>query len=477
MGERRGSIHIEADEADERAVSAAPRSRVPAIALLGTLALLVVVVVSGRGGDPVERTPAPASADVAAPAPPTVGPDARLDALRTAQAVPASLLAAELFVADPGAETLRALFEAIGGVDGLTLATAEGAFDLVTFHPTDPDQLLAANRSSYGPAENQGVNERWRRTGGVVVQELWAPDVAHDFVHHNRDGTHTVWRHGGGDGFAPRVAEILDGERRPLATSGPLYASRFSSDGGVTFALTGDGDYYSNDPDPLALVADDGNRQTVLADAGGFGWIDHPTTGLLVAYPATADGVTAAWDTETLAPLDGHPLAGRHLRRSVVTGDGARAIAVHADGHLVIIDLGAGRVLDRFGDGIDIEGVHRPLAVDHHGTVAVTVEASGTVTLWWVGDDDPVVRIAADSAQPRWLDEHLAALRTSAVADDAGRAALVTAATGTEPTRWRLVDLDPSRWIDRACELAGRSLTLAESAATGLVGSACGIER
>lgn len=477
MAEQPSMIRVEPLD-DERAVVGADRgSRVPLIALALGLAGVVALVVLGDDPRPGESDAAPTSA----PSPPATdapADDGRLDAAVVVRELPDELFAAELFVADPTADTLGALFDAAGGIEATTLATAEGAFDLVRFDPDDPDRLLSSMRRSYGEAQNQDLNEVWVRRGDRVDQRRWAPGIEHDFAHHNADGTVTMWSHGGGDGFAPRSATIYGDDFEPLSTtSTPLYASRFSSDGGVTFALTGDGDYYSDADGFRELVADDGEVRTVLADGDEHGWIDHPEPGLLVAYPADPEHTTAVWDTATLEPLPEHPLAGRHLRRAAVSGDGTRAVAAHADEHLVVIDLSSGRVLDRFGDGLDIDGVDQPIAVDHHASIAVTVERDGTVSIWWVGDDTPAVTIRGSAMQPRWLDEELAARTSSVVSLDAQRLALLLRATGTEPTRWRIVDLNPSAWIDRACALAGRSLTTAESTVTGLSGAACGLDR
>lgn len=386
--------------------------------------------------------------------------------------IPRSLLAAESYAAQPGASTLRELLTSIGGLDAVTVGTASGAFDVVTFDPLDTDRILAAVRSSYGEAENQHLNEEWRVGVDGVTQRLWAPADAHDFAHFNRDGTITVWvRAAGPSDFAPRNALLIDpaGERAP--TSAPLYASRFSAGDGAVFALTGDGDYYSNDGTFQQLVADDGLARTVLDSGDTYAWIDNPVPGFVVAYPLDSEHVTAVWNTATLSPAPDHPLAGRRLQRVAVSGDGATAVGVNFNGRLERIDLDTGDSVGTFGGEnrpIDPRGIDHAITVNEDGTVAVTVERSGLVTQWWVDEGEPIVSIVADAAQPRWVAERFAARSSSAVAPDASRVAIRAAAQPGVPITWSLVDLDVGRWVDRACGLAGRSLLPAERVALDL---------
>lgn len=381
--------------------------------------------------------------------------------------VPRPLLAAELFAADPSAAGLRQLYDVVGGFEGLELGSIEGAFDLVSFDPVDRDRLLASNRLSYGPAENQQTTELWHFTGGVIERTLWAPSVSHDFVHFNPDGTTTMWVHGGGQGFAPRAATVLDRQLTPVTTTEPLYASRFSSTGGTVFALTGNGDYYTNDPGYVELVADRGSGPIVLDDGFRYGWIDNPSPDLLIAYPAVAEGRTSVWDATTLEPMPDHELAHRHHRRVAISGDGRVAVGAAADGSLEVIDLSTGASVERFGS-VDTDGVARPITLNDDGTVAITVEGSGTVSLWWVGDDRPVASIDADAGQPRWLSEEYAAASTSVVAADGSRIVIRAGARPDSPTTWLMVDAEIDSWIERACRLAGRRLSDSEADALDL---------
>ncbi|MGI9614721.1 MAG: hypothetical protein ACR2QO_17555 [Acidimicrobiales bacterium] len=392
----------------------------------------------------------------------------RLDAVLVAQSVPPQLLAAELYFMEPTASGLRELFSQTGGFEGLELATAEGAFDLVRFDPQDPDRLLASNRSSYGEALNNDSNEIWTLTGdGMVEQQLWAPARAHDFAHFNVDGSATMWVHGGGSGFAPRQAVFLDNALTETGASAPVYASRFTSVSGAVFALTGNGDYYSHDREPAALIADQGDGPVTLHEGVEFGWIDNPTPEILVAYPDSADGLTAVWDTTTLAELLNHPLAGRRLARAAISGDETVAVAATADGRLEAIDMMTGLSMGSFGE-VDVTGVDQPIALNENGTVAVTVEHSGQVTIWWVGEDRPVASIGADAAQPRWVSEEYSPKASSVIALDGSRLALRVGAVGSERTHYVFLDTSIESWIARACDQAERRLTEQEATSLGL---------
>lgn len=394
----------------------------------------------------------------------------RLDAVRAAQSIPRPLLAAELYATAPSAEGLRELLDALGGVDALQIARAEGVFDLVRFDPTDSSTLLASQRSSYGEAQNQRANEIWTVTGtGVVQQALWQPSVSHDFVHFNVDGTATMWVHGGEADFASRVAVALDDGFEPVNTSEPIYASRFTSANGTVFALTGNGDYYTNDSSYVALVADDGDGLRTLSDGARYGWIDNPTPELLLAYPIDREGAIGVWSARTLEPMPNHPLAGRSYRRVAISADGMRAVGATFDGDLEAVDLATGVATASFGS-VDVTGVDQPITLNGDGTIAVTVEQTGRVSMWWIGDDSPIVSIDAQQRQPRWVSAEYAPRSTSVVSADASRVALLTLARAETPTSWTIIDIDPASWTQQACDQVGRALTPREAEALGLSG-------
>src|SRR6478672_486602 len=240
----------EPPQANDQSASSGPRGfhpPAPAVAVgAAVVAVFAWLVISVSTDATPDRPPA-----ISAPTSPAVlggqVASSRLDAVKTAQSIPAPLLAAELYNAQPSAGTLKSLLQAIGGLEGATIATASGAFDVVTFDPRNSGRLLAEHRSSYGTAQNQATNEVWTVSGDAVHQDPWKPSAAYDFAHFNSDGTVTMWVRSGDElGFAPRVAEVLRNETTLVMKSRPMYASRFVEAGSKVFALTGDGDYYSN---------------------------------------------------------------------------------------------------------------------------------------------------------------------------------------------------------------------------------------
>jgi len=295
---------------------------------------------------------------------------------------------------------------------------------------------------------------------------VWAPDSPHDFVHFNQDGTTTMWVHGGGPGFAPRVAWVLDGERETVFATEPLYASRFAVAHQTVFALTGSGEYYTNDATYEELVFDDGSARGVLSSGEPYQWIDTPTDGILVAYPAASDGSTEVWDTTTRSPIRFHALSGQPFVRSAISGDGSVAVGATFEGMLDVIDLSSGARTHSFGS-VDVQGIDQALTLSHDGSVLVTVEKDGTVTMWWVADGSPIFSVRGDAVQPRWLSELYAPRSATAVAANGARIALRTAATPDSPTTWAIIDTDVRSWLARACDNAGRRLTEDEAALLG----------
>ena len=466
-----------AHPSDQSAISGPRRfhSRAPAVAVGAAVFAVVAWSVISVSTDVTPHRPPSSNAPTS---PTVVGGQvgsSRLDAVKTAQSIPAPLVAAELYNSQPGAGTLKHLLEAIGGLEGATIATASGAFDVVTFDPRNSSRLLADHRSSYGTAQNQATNEVWTVSGDAVHQNPWKPSTAYDFAHFNSDGTVTMWvRSGDQLGFAPRVAEVLRNETTLVTRSSPMYASRFVEAGSKVFALTGDGDYYSNRTTYVDLLVDDGAGQRVLADGAPYEWIDSPTDGLLVAYPKTAEDLTAVWDANTLAPLPNHLLANRPYQRLAVSGDRKVAVGIRFDGQLERIDLSTGSTSTPFGS-VDPAGIDRPITLNEDGTIAITVEDFGLVTLWYVADGTPIAKVAGDSTQPRLVRADRAASSSSVAAANATRLALRIAGRPTEPVKWRIIDTTVEGWIQRACHLAGRPLTSSERAALGLAneGSAC----
>lgn len=413
------------------------------VAVVGLVALGASVIAGDERAAPVGTRP------------PNRAPFAPIPEVDARQRLPDPARAARCYELRPSAHHLREVFEAVGGFDGLVLATAEGPFDLVTFDAADPDELLATRRSGYGPAENQDVNERWSFADGTIRQTIWDAGTPHDFVHHNTDGTMTMWVHDGASrGLAPRTAVVIDRSGAEISRTAPMHADRFAIDDGTVFALTGDPDWYApRDEGYRQLVADDGERQLQLAPAGELAWIEVPVPGVLVAYGVDG-GETLVWDTRTLEPVPDHPLAGRPYQRTAVAGDGRTAVGVTHSGELEPVDLRTGLVGPRFGD-VDVVEVDRPIVLGDAGRVAITVERTGRVSVWYVGDGEPIASYAAGSGVPRWLPTSRSAARlASALAPDASRVALRIDARPGVGVSWRLIDADVDSWLARAAALS-----------------------
>jgi hypothetical protein len=346
------------------------------------------------------------------------------------------------------------------------VATATGDFDLVTFDPTNADRLLASRRSSYGPAENQSVNERWRIGDGYVDQRAFDPDRAHDFAHFTGDGSVAVWAHSGNNtAFASRTVSIERGT--DTLETAPIYASRSVVVDDVLFALTGSADYYSTTRHHESFVAHRGDRVIVLDSGEAWSWVDSPAPGVAVTYPVDPGGTTKAWDTSTLEAVADHALSGLSYRRLTISADGSAGIGVTFDGELEHFDPSTGDPIARFG-GVDPEGISAPVTLNADGSMAITVDRLGEVRIWWVGDDEPLAIIDADAGPARVLGERRAPRRSSAVHPGAERVAVRLLATPRQATSWLLLDTNPTTWVRRACADAGRTFTADERQTLGL---------
>ncbi len=443
-------------------------------AVLGLLLVAAVFVqLTGGGDQPTSGSPANDEAGGNGPSEVAeLNPTDRLDALVTAGSLPPELVAAEVYRAAPGPDTLRHLLRTLGGVEGVTVAETEGSFDLVSFDPTDHDRLAASRRSGYGPAQNQDVNEAWLVAGdGTLQTSLLSPIVEHDFAHYNDSGDLSFWTHAGDDtvtdDFAPRTVSLVTypyvGDHR----SDPLQPSRAVVVGGTLFALTGDGDYYSTSRKFESLIADRGRGQILLDDGAEWAWVDNPTPGVIVAYPREDEGATGVWSTDALERIDDHQLAGHPYRRLAVSGDLTTMVGVTFDGVLEVTDIGTNRVTGRFGR-LNADGISAPITLNHDGTIAVTVDNDGTVTIWWVGDPDPIAVVDGDAGPPRVVSEYRAPRVSSAVAAGATRVAVRNRAQPTVATTWTIIETDPARWVEMACDRAGRSMTPGERVELGL---------
>ncbi len=437
------------------------------IAMLA-IGVLVWALTYGSDSDVVERSTPPTSPEGEEI---TQVRSSSLERALTIARIPRSLLAAELFHVSPSFETVKGLFDSIGRIEGVAVGSAEGNFDLVTFNPLDDNQLLASARSSYGFAENQLVNELWTVTDGGVLQQLNAAELPHDYAHFNPDGTTTYWIRGEPTmNFTSRIPMIFDGPGSADSRS-PVFAGRAVVVDGTLFALTDSPVYGSNLREYDELVADDGFDVALLGSGAAWAWLDSPAPGIVAAYPTSADGGIALWDVASLEHIDEHPLARLSYQRAAISGDGKIALAIRFNGQVDRIDLDTGKITLSFGS-VDPEGIAVPISLNHDGTIAVTVDRRGAVSMWWVDNGKPIFVVDGDSGPARVLAEKRAARVASVVAADASRVALRFQNT---PVTWTVVETSPDRWVAHACELAGRGLTETEAVAIGIptTSSAC----
>ncbi len=428
----------------------AQRQLPPARFVAGTVVVVIAVIAVASalsGSEPSAETQRRRSEDLAA-------------------AMPRELLAAERYVSDPSATTVRELLDVIGGVGTMIAGSAAGDFDLVTFDPLNPNHLLASRRGSYGPAQNQRFNEMWTVTEGRVDQRPFAVDRPHDVAHFATDGSVAVWATTGDtDSFAARTVSI---ERNDTtAKTAGVYASRSVIVNATLFALTDSADYYSTSRQYESFIADRSGDVVVLGTARDAAWVNSPTPEVVVLYPAEPSGRTMVWDATTLQPLPDHPLANLRYERIVVSADGSTGVGITFDGRLERFDPIDARITASFGR-VDPTGMAQPVTLSPDGSIAITVDRTGEVTLWWVGDNEPLQVFEADAGPARFLSEQRAPRQSSAVHPLGLRVALRFPARPMEPTSWLLVDTDPGAWIERACGLAGRTLTNHERSTLGL---------
>ena len=177
-----------------------------------------------------------------------------------------------------------------------------------------------------------------------------------------------------------------------------------------------------------------------------------------------------------------HPLADRPYVAADVSGDGTSAVGMTLDGEFEVLALPEGVVTDRFGYAAPrAASVPQPITLDETGRIAVSVGRLGTVSMWWVGDDEPLLSLAGDGGPARTapaeralrsataiLPESWALSSASAVEPEARRVALRLRASPGQPTVWRIFDIDIDGWIERACALGDRPLSEEERQTLGL---------
>ena len=440
------------------------------LALVTAGVLFVVVVANTDGGDDDAEVVAQPGDNGA-----TIVDASEPAALATA-------LAAERFAAAPSAETLRSLFVAVGGIEGLTLGTTVGVHSTITFDPSNPNIALAALSNLSASQTNV-----WSISADGISVAPYAPDVELDDARFNRDGTIIA--------FEPNVfvgadrpsglATIRDLDGHALAVMPEIFyegrlsgAGRSASDAETVFVLPANSYYARSVSEPygplLALRADGSVPLTERSDL--YEWIDVVAPGVLVAFPGRIDGsddflgdVTGVWDTQTLEPLVDHPLSGRELVRAIVTTDGSVAFGVDYEGVIEVIDMANGDVTATFGH-IDVGTVRYPLAVDASGTVLMTTESTGVITMWFVPDGEAAIEFRTATARGLKTPLPFTWDQTGGVAFDTSR---VTVRTDPRPEgiTWTVIDTNVDSWIKIACLALGRALTVQELANGGIDGA------
>lgn len=391
--------------------------------------------------------------------------------LRQPDGVPDALFAAEAWSAQPSGENLVALLDAIGGYDALAMGEFDGSFDLVTFDPANPDRLLASFRDPYNDTgENQSDNLVISVAGGVATTELYAEDQEHDSANFERDGSIVVWEAGGGSRPARREATVIGADGSTTGPSRSVFNGSWAADGGSLFTVA-----------PTSAAPNSPYAQLILQPATGSNvslevedteWVNSPEPGVFAAYSDGSAGVRV-FDSTDGTELADHVLAGRLLTRAVVSQDGTRAITTLANGTIEVLDAGSGEVVKTLGQ-IDVGRVRDPLQLSSDGSIALSVDEAGVVRIWHVDDGDLILEVQGFTAPHRSLTEANSTTRSSVIEPHARRIAVFTF---DDTARWTVVDTDASSWVDRACTLAGRSLSDDERDAAGLpegMSPACG---
>ena len=118
-------------------------------------------------------------------------------------------------------------------------------------------------------------------------------------------------------------------------------------------------------------------------------------------------------------------------------------------------------------DTVDVGTVAVPVAVTDDGSVAITTEQNGTVTLWWVPEGEAIVTFTAvlrrtGNSSMRPLLGDVGRRHSTPPGSLAGtRRSQMSASPGRSSTRTSI------SWLARTCDLAGRPLTTEERAAAG----------
>jgi WD40 repeat protein len=151
----------------------------------------------------------------------------------------------------------------------------------------------------------------------------------------------------------------------------------------------------------------------------------------------TTDGVVVRWDTQ-----------GRPIGQPIELGSNASALAMAPDGNMIAVATASGALIVDLATGAIGAGLTSPfgriesVAFGLDGTVLAT-GGSGRVILW-------------DVRSRRPLGNALPAPGNTSVAFDTTGRQLITGGDDGEVIVW---PIDPDRWVEMACNLAGRTLT------------------
>ncbi len=368
--------------------------------------------------------------------------------------------------------------------DGELLATAGGAigrFDIAGKRSAGAVELVGGRVTGLAVDPTGGTAAAVTETGETVLLKLDGSSLARPLSNAGqtvtalavgKDGTVVA----AGDGQVA-LLDFVTGRRRVLTVPGHPVTAVSSSSGLVATGgrdasiLTGTASHTVMDITtgsqvserdwffPLTAVAlqpggklvavGDGRGQVRLLDARTADDIHDlhslPAATAALAFTASgdklvavaADGTLVAWTPQ--GQSIGQPVQlGSPATALTVAPDG-RAVAVATANGAVIVDLATGRVRASLASPFGrVESVSFGLA----GTVLAT-GGSGKVLLW-------------DVATGRRLGDPLPTPGNVAVAFDATGRNLVTGGTDGEIVVW---EVDPDRWVELACAVAGRTLS------------------
>lgn len=361
-------------------------------------------------------------------------------------------------------ETAMQLLDAVGGPDGLRLATIETdhPWNAVTFDPNNNDRFLAADlryttvepprlwEIGDGAAIEQAmpwVGERstatrgglFQRDGSIVMEPADPGTVRFPVF----DGTGEFLHRVRTDPF-PSLVEV-EGER-VISLTTPLGRCPFRS----------------------VVVGDLDMTEDVDDQPNGFARVMIPEPGVGVALPffpddascdETSSLVARAWDLQTLAPIPDHPLDGLEVARAAISSDGSRIAVLRPNGTVQVLGRDQQVVADLAND-VSAGHTLTPMALNANGSIAVVSEDSGRASVWHVDSAQLLFEITSNT---RTMAD------STAIDDDGGTANnghlyVMGGTPSYDATRLAILDtsasdlgslsvltLDPNEWLARAC--------------------------